>query len=99
MGAVIFTNFWCFVHNFGYRYARKSFKGSKDADFGLISETILSIIMAQGQVKVAKNTPPVAFPPKTPTENEQIFFSISTTRLARSVEGLNSSLAQSPAEL
>ena len=28
--AEIFTNFWCFVHNFGYRYARKSFKGSKD---------------------------------------------------------------------
>jgi len=26
-----------FGHNFGYRYARKSFKGSKDADFGLVS--------------------------------------------------------------
>jgi len=42
VGAEIFTNFWCFVHNFGYRYARKSFKGSKDADFGLVSEKILS---------------------------------------------------------
>jgi len=31
-----------FGHNFGYRYARKSFKGSKDADFGLVSEKILS---------------------------------------------------------
>jgi len=28
-----------------------------------------------------------------------MFFSISTTRLAESVEGLNSSLAQSPGEL
>jgi len=37
-----FTNFWCFVHNFGYRYARKSFKSSKDADFGLVSKKILS---------------------------------------------------------
>jgi len=27
---------------FGYRYARKSFKGSIDADFGLVSEKILS---------------------------------------------------------
>jgi len=39
------------------------------------------------------------FPPKTPTENEKNFFSISTTRLAESVEGLNSSLAQSPGGL
>jgi len=42
VGAEIFTNFWCFVHNFGYRYARKSFKGSKDADFGLVSTNNLS---------------------------------------------------------
>ena len=38
-------------------------------------------------------------PRKPPTENEKFFFSISTTRLAKSVEGLNSSLAQSPGEL
>jgi len=31
-----------FVHNFGYRYARKLFNGSKDADFGLVFKTILS---------------------------------------------------------
>jgi len=37
----------------------------------------------------------VTFPP----ENEKIFFSILTTRLAESTEGLNSSLAQSPGEL
>jgi len=42
-----------------------------------------------------KDIPLVAFP----TENEKIFFSILTTRLAESVEGLNSSLAQSPAEV
>jgi len=35
---------------------------------------------------------------KPPTETE-IFFMISTTRLAESVQGLNSSLAQSPGEL
>jgi len=28
-------------HNFRSRYARKSFKGSKDADFGLVSKEIL----------------------------------------------------------
>jgi len=42
VGAEIFTNFRCFVHNFRYRYARKSFKGSKDADFGLVSTKILN---------------------------------------------------------
>ena len=55
---------------------------------------------AQGQVKVAKNTPICGVTPrKPPTKNEKIFFSISTTRLAESVKGLNSSLAQSPGEL
>ena len=53
-----------------------------------------------GQVKVAKNTPTCGAPPwKPPTENKKFLFSISTTRLAESVEGLNSSLAQSPGEL
>ena len=53
---------------------------------------------AQGQVNVAKNTPTCGVSPrKLPTENEKIFFLIS--RLAESVEGLNSSLAQSPGEL
>jgi len=54
----------------------------------------------QDQVKIAKNTPTCGVPPKkNPTEREKIFFSISTTRLTKSVEGLNSSLAQSPGEL
>jgi len=30
------------IHNFRSRYARKSFKGSKDADFGLVSKKIMS---------------------------------------------------------
>ena len=38
MGVEIFTNLFFFIHNFGYRYARKPFKGSEDADFGLVSE-------------------------------------------------------------
>jgi len=42
VGAKIFTNFVFFGHDFGYRYARKSFKGFKDADFGLVSKKILS---------------------------------------------------------
>jgi len=42
VGAEIFTKFCFFVHNFGYRYSRKSFKGSEDGDFGLVSKTILS---------------------------------------------------------
>jgi len=38
-------------------------------------------------------------PPKTPHRKQKICFSILTTRLAESVEGFNSSLAQSPGEL
>jgi len=34
-----------------------------------------------------------------PIENEKCFFSILTTRLSESVDGLDSSLAQSPGEL
>jgi len=35
----------------------------------------------------------------TPTKNKKRFSSISTRRLAESVDGLDSSLAQSPGEL
>ena len=54
---------------------------------------------APGQVKIAKNTPLMTFPPENPYRKRKIFFSILTTGLAESVEGLNSSLAQSPGEL
>jgi len=42
VSAEIFTNFGVFIHNFGYRYARKPFKSYKDVDFGLVSDKILS---------------------------------------------------------
>jgi len=54
---------------------------------------------AQGQPKFPKHALIVMSPPENPTKTKKCFFSISTTRLAESVEGLNSSLAQSPGEL
>ena len=58
---------------------------------------------AQDQAKMAKITQKHPYlwrsPQKAQTQNEKIFFSILTTRLAESVEGLNSSLAQLPGEL
>jgi len=36
------VNFWFMSHNFCSRYARKSFKVSKDADFALVSKKILN---------------------------------------------------------
>jgi len=98
VGAEIVTNFWCFVHNFGYGYATMSFKGSKDADFGLVSENVLShnngsIGWGPGPGKCSQKHPHWwRSPRKLPIKNE-IFFFDSTTRLAESVEGLNSSLA------
>ena len=57
---------------------------------------------AQGQAKMAKITQKHPYlwrsPRKAQTQNK-IFVSILTTRLAESVEDLNSSLAQSPGEL
>ena len=54
-------------------------------------------VRAQGQVKVAKNLKTCPHfditSRKHQTKNEKRFFSISTRRLAESVEGLNSSLA------
>jgi len=100
VGAEIFTNYVLFGHVFGYRYARKSLKGSKDADFGPVSANILShnnvpIGWGPGPGKGSQKHPHLwRSAPKT-----KIVFSISTTRLAESVKGLNSSLAQSPGEL
>jgi len=105
VGAEVFTNFVFFGHNFGYRYARKSFKGSNHADFGLVSKTILSHNNgpmgwgpgpgkgSQKHLHLWRSTP------KTPHRKRKYFFSISSTRLAESVEGLDSSLAQTPGEL
>jgi len=80
VGAEIFTNFCFFVHNFGYRYERKSFKGSKDADFGLASEKILShnngpIGWGPGPGKGSQKHPHLwRSHLKNPTENEKLFF-------------------------
>ena len=57
---------------------------------------------AQGQPKMAKITQTsllMTFPPENLQPKTKKIFSILTTRLAESVEGLNSSLAQSPGEL
>jgi len=107
VGAEIFTNFVFFGHNFGYRYARKSFKGSKDADIGPTSKKILShnnglMGWGPGPGKGSQKHPHLwRSPPKTPHRKRKFFLFISTTRLAESVGvvGLNSSLAQSPGEL
>jgi len=36
-GAIV-TTFWLLSYKFGYRYARKSIKGSKDSDDSLVSK-------------------------------------------------------------
>jgi len=38
VGAKMFTNFLFLAHNFGSRYVRKPFKGSKGADHSLVSK-------------------------------------------------------------
>jgi len=96
-------------HNFPSRYARKSIKGSVDVDFDLVFNETLSpkngpLGRRPGPGKDGQNnekTPLlVTFPPeKLKPKTKKFFFSILTTRLAESVEGLNSSLAQSPGEL
>jgi len=57
---------------------------------------------AQGQPKVTKipkHALIVMSPPENPHRKQKTFFSISTRRLAESVEGLNSSLALAAGEL
>jgi len=96
------------AHNFAYRYASKSIKGSVDADFDLVLNKTLSQkswLMGWGPGP-AKGDQNFQIMPslwrdlqKTPTENEKRFVSIFPTRLAESVDDLDSSLAQSPGEL
>ena len=84
-------------HNFRSRYARRSFKGSKDADFGLVSKTILSQNNGpmgcgpgpgKGGQKKSKDTPTCSGSPSEP-QNENRFFSILSRRLAESEDGLD----------
>jgi len=95
-------------HNIRSRYARKSIKGSIDADFDLVFNKTLSPKMAhwngaQGQEKMAKLTQKHLYlwrsPQKSSNPKRKKFLFICNSRLAESVEGLNSSLAQSPGEL
>jgi len=96
-------------HNFRSRYAKKSIKGSIDTDFDLVFTKTLSPKNAPlgrrpGPGKDGQNnakTPLlVTFPPeKLKPKTKKIFFSILSVRRAESVEGLNSSQAQSPGEL
>jgi len=95
-------------HNFRSRYASKSFKGSKDADFGLVSKNILSQNNGpigcgpgpgKGGQKKAKTSAITAVYPANPEPKTKIvFFSISSRRRAESEGGLDSSLAQSGGE-
>jgi len=71
VGIEIFINFCFFIHNFGYSYARKPFKGSKDAVFCLVSAKNLSQKNrsmgwgpgpGKGGQKNAKTLPLVTFP-------------------------------------
>jgi len=58
-------------------------------------------VVVQGQVKVvkkSKNNPTCSGLPSKP-QTENLFFSISSRRLAESEDGLDSSLAQSGGEL
>jgi len=96
-------------HNFRSRYARKSFKGSKDADCGLVSKQILRQNNGamgcgpgpgKGGQKKAKIPPLAAVSPANPKPKTKIvFFSISSRRLVESEDGFDSSLAQSSGEL
>ena len=94
-----FKNFCFFIHNFGYRYARKPFKGCEDTDFCLVSEKNLSqkneligwgLGPGKGGQKNAKTPPLVMFPPGNAKPKTKKFF---TRRLVESVEVLNSSPA------
>jgi len=82
VGAEIFTNFCFFIHNFDYRYARKPFKGSKDANFSLVSKKNFSQKNGsmdwgpgKGGQKNAKTLPLVTFPPaNTKPITKNVFF-------------------------
>jgi len=83
VGADIFNNFCFFVHNFRYRYARKSFKGSKDADFDLVSKKSLGQKNGpmgsgpgptKGDQKKAKKTHLCRSPREPPPKTKNFFF-------------------------
>ena len=93
-------------HNFGSRYARKSVKGSKDLDDGgLVSKATWAKKMArwvgaQGQVILAKKVKTCDRYDVSPRKRKKKkVFLVWTSRLAESVEGLDSFLAQSAGDV
>jgi len=101
VGAEIFTNFVYFCQNFSYRYGRKSFKGSKDTDFGLVSKKILShnnVPMGWGPWpgKGSQKYPYLWCSPENPPPKTNIFFfnfDYKTCWIRRGFEQLSSSIA------
>ena len=90
------------ARNFGHRCASKSIKGSIDADFHLVLNKTLSQKngwmgwgpgLGKGGLFFQNMSSLWCHLQKPPHRNRKLFFSILTTRLAESVEGLNSSLA------
>jgi len=72
-----------FIHNCGYRYGRKPFKGFKDTAFGVVSEKNLSQTngsmgwdpeSGEGGQKNAKIPPLVTFPPANAKPKTKKFF-------------------------
>jgi len=107
VGVEILAAFWFLWHKFGSRHATKPTKGSKDSDDSLVltkslSEKIGSLNSRQEPRKVGQKTqktpPLVTSPQRIPNPKRKNFFSISTRRLAESVDGLNSFPAQSASE-
>jgi len=97
--------FW--GHNFGSRHARRSSKGSINAEDRLVSKTSLSQNFGPwdwrpGSVKVGQkteNTPTLrAHPRRTLHPNKKFFFN-RTKKTSASVEGLNTYLAVAAGEL
>jgi len=95
-------------HNFGFRHARRSNKGSIDARYRVVSKNSLRQNFGPwywrpGPVKFGQkteNTPTLrAHPRRTPNPNQKIFFLIKPRRLSASVEGLNTYLAVADGEL
>jgi len=91
-------------HNSGSRHARWSIKSSRDADDHLVSKTFLS--QKDGSLdghpgpgdvcEKCKSMPSLLrHQQKTPNPKRNYFFPILARRLAESVDGLNSFLAQS----
>ena len=96
-----------FGHNFGSRHARRSIKGSIDADDHLVSKKILSHEMAhwiaprasQNWWKIKKHPHFVRSSQENSKSKSKKYFLIETRQLAASVEGLNTSLATAAGEL